>query len=309
MKITTQEFIRRAKLVHGDKYDYSKSIYLNSSAKICIICPKHGEFFQLPHHHTAAGQNCSKCKLEFRIKALKSNTNEFISKAKKVHGDKYNYSKVDYVNAYTKVLIGCPIHGNFLQKPNAHLTGNICTYCVKNFKLTYDKFVEKANAVHYNRYDYSKTNYVNVRTKINIGCPVHGIFIQKPNAHLNGDGCPKCQSSKGELKISDFLDKHQIDFVHQKTFDDCRNPKTNTKLKFDIYVPSKNLLIEYDGEQHFRSNCVVRGQYVTSKNDLKETKFRDKVKTKYAKKNNINLLRIKYTELNKIETTLSSYLL
>ena len=111
-KLTTYEFIEKAKKVHGDKYDYSKVEYVNSRTKICIICPQHGEFWQTPNAHLMK-EGCPKCKGENVSKVNRRTTNEFIEKAKKVHGDKYDYSKVDYKNNSTKVCIICPIHGEF----------------------------------------------------------------------------------------------------------------------------------------------------------------------------------------------------
>ena len=126
-KITTNEIIAKAKLVHGDKYDYSKVDYVKDYIKVCIICPEHGEFWQRPHAHLQ-GQGCPKCK----SKKQTCTTDEFIAKAKKIHGDKYDYSKVDYSNAHTKVCIICPNHGEFWQTPNNHLRGHGCPKCKRN---------------------------------------------------------------------------------------------------------------------------------------------------------------------------------
>ena len=123
-RLTTEEFVERAKKIHGDKYDYSKVEYINNSTEVCIICSKHGEFWQKPEKHLR-GHGCAKCCKT----GIKSNTNDFIEKAKIVHGDKYDYSKVEYVNNHTKVCIICPIHGEFWQTPNSHLNGNGCFDC------------------------------------------------------------------------------------------------------------------------------------------------------------------------------------
>ena len=185
-KLTKEEFIKRAKEVHGDKYDYSKVNYVNSSTKVTIICPKHGEFEQTPNLHLKS-QGCPNCSGN-----KKMTIEEFIKRAKKVHGDKYDYSKVKYVNAMTKVTIICPIHGEFEQTPAKHLSGSGCIRCVKKKQLTTEEFIEKAREVHGDKYDYSKVNYVNTYTKVTIICPIHGDFEQTPNAHLAGQGCPIC---------------------------------------------------------------------------------------------------------------------
>ena len=128
-ELTTEEFVRRAKAIHGDKYDYSKVVYQKKDSKVCIICPKHGEFWQTPHNHSR-GQKCPKCALENKTMT----TEKFISKAQAIHGNMYNYSKVNYIDTKTKVCIICPIHGEFWQRPDIHLRGSICPKCSNNKK-------------------------------------------------------------------------------------------------------------------------------------------------------------------------------
>lgn len=125
---TKEEFIRRAKLTHGDSYDYSLVDYINSQTKVKIMCPKHGAFWQTPAMHVN-GRSCPICG---RVSARKAKTrpaDEFIARAKALHGDKFDYSQVDYVNSRTKVTIVCPIHGAFLQAPHKHLAGQGCRKC------------------------------------------------------------------------------------------------------------------------------------------------------------------------------------
>ena len=116
---TTEEWIKEARKIHGDKYDYSKVEYINKSTKVCIICPEHGEFWQEAHAHLSQKQGCTKC-----AGLYKPNTEEWIEAARKVHGDKYDYSKVEYKNARTKVCIICPEHGEFWQTPEKHVNGS-----------------------------------------------------------------------------------------------------------------------------------------------------------------------------------------
>lgn len=118
---------------------------------------------------------------------------EFITKARKVHGDKYDYSKVEYRKSSIKVCIICPQHGEFWQTPNAHLNSQGCSYCYGNTKSTTETFINKAIKIHENKYDYSKVKYVNAKTNVCIICPKHGEFWQTPDAHINGkQGCPFC---------------------------------------------------------------------------------------------------------------------
>ena len=118
-------------------------------------------------------------------------TKEFVEQAKSLHVDKYDYSKVEYVNNSTKVCIICPIHGEFWQSPANHLKGKGCPKCCGKNKTT-EEFIEQARRVHGGKYGYSKVEYTTCDTKICIICPKHGIFWQRPNDHLNGKGCPTC---------------------------------------------------------------------------------------------------------------------
>lgn len=134
-KLTTADFIRKAIAIHGNKYDYSKVEYVNPQSKVCITCPKHGEFEQTPINHLF-GKGCPKCSKE-KMNSRKTLTKEwFVGKAIEVHGDKYDYSKVEYKNNRTKVSIICPEHGEFCQVPSSHLSGHGCPKCANNIQHT-----------------------------------------------------------------------------------------------------------------------------------------------------------------------------
>ena len=305
-KLTAESFIRRATIIHNHKYDYSKTIYgKDNKDKVTIICPLHGEFRQKPNSHLR-GCGCYLCSGKYP-----SNTEDFIRKSRVIHGNQYDYSKVKYVSALTPILIICPLHGEFRQKPNTHLNGNGCLQCgfikTANFRRkTQTDFIVDAINIHGNLYDYSNAIYTGEHNKLQIICKKHGPFWQTPHTHLHRDscGCPKCRLSKGEQRIMTFLDAANIQYISQKTFDDCRNPRTGRLLKFDFYLPHKNILVEYDGNQHFICGRKL-GNYVSTSNDLANVQWRDSVKTNYAEANGITLIRIKYTEINHIPEILS----
>ena len=152
----------------------------------------------------------------------KITTQDFIEQAMKIHGNKYDYSKVVYTTAKSKVEIICPVHGIFLQTPASHLSGSGCPYCSNNIKLTTEQFIEKARIVHNDKYDYSKVKYVNGKTKVCIICHAkdkygneHGEFWQLPINHIGKctrRGCPKCNGGK-KLSTQEFIknatEKHQ----------------------------------------------------------------------------------------------------
>lgn len=202
--ITTEEFVKKAKAVHGDKYDYSKVEYVNAYTKVCIICPEHGEFWQRPNHHLK-GCGCPECGVEKNAKNRTFNTEEFIKQANQIHKGLYIYTKVKYVNSRTKVCIICPEHGEFLQKPNAHISGKQgCPECGrilvanKNSK-SFSQFEEEARKVHGDKYEYDASTYTTALKTMRVICPEHGEFWQTPNHHLRGTGCPKCVNIKNGL--------------------------------------------------------------------------------------------------------------
>lgn len=205
--MTTKEFIEKAKKIHGDRYDYSKVNYVNSKTKICIICQKHGEFWQTPSHHLQ-GCNCPKCANEEIHNKQRHKKDEFIEKAKQVHGDKYDYSNVEYVNSKIPVKIFCKKHEKyFFQAPYNHVSGQGCPQCaieknVSKSKIGTDNFIKRAQNIHGDKYDYSKVNYINRNTKVNIHCNICGKdFEQTPAIHLSGHGCPYCANEKTRQRL------------------------------------------------------------------------------------------------------------
>lgn len=232
----------------------------------------------------------------------KLTTLEFIERAIKVHGNKYDYSEVNYIIAQTKIKIICPEHGIFMQTPNSHLSNRGCSKCSCKYQPIVEEFIEKAKEVHGNKYDYSKVNYITNKLKIIIICPEHGEFFQTPNNHLNGHDCPKCVvKSKNEIVINNWLNQNEINFETQKTFSDCGNISA---LRFDFYLPNQNLLIEYDGEQHFREVNYWGGY-----EGFEYRKTNDRIKTDYALKNGYSLLRISYAEKDNISEILKNNIL
>jgi hypothetical protein len=225
MDYKTVEFIKKAREVHGEKYDYSKVIYENNLKEVAIICDKHGEFLQLPKTHKR-GNGCILCGRCKTIEGKKSNTNEFISKAKDIHKDKYDYSKVCYDKANEKVIIICQFHNEFLQTPNSHLDGKGCKKCSIEYitglqKSNTNEFIIKAKNIHGDKYDYSKVNYINNNIKVTIICKEHNEFEQPPSSHLSGGGCRLCGiNSRAFLKTKtteEFID--EANKIHGYKFD------------------------------------------------------------------------------------------
>ena len=276
-KLSTKEFIENAKEIHGDKYDYSKVNYINAHAKVCIICPEHGEFWQTPIKHVNSKNGCPYC-----ANNIKHTTAWFIKKAKQVHGDKYDYSKVNYVNRNIKVCIIDKKIGEFWQLPFNHLNGYGPNKTrgekvwSKRGRITTDDFIEKAKEIHGSKYNYDLVNYVDCNTNVKIICNKCGkIFQQKPKNHINlKHGCPFCNESKLEKEVENMLIDKNILFERQKHF------KWLGKQSLDFYLPEHNIAIECQGEQHYRPvDFAGRG------NDWAEKQF-DIIKKRDLKKMN-----------------------
>ena len=302
-KLTTPEFISRANEKHSHKYDYSKSIYISSHDKVEIVCPIHGSFYQTANDHLN-GCGCPIC----HKSPTKTTLDTFLKKCKVIHGETYDYSKVEYKTTSEKVLIKCQKHGEFWQVPYVHLRGAGCVKCrflkkdCSRIKST-EQFIHEAKEIHGNAYDYSTTEYKTAKEKVTIICLKHGSFKQAPFNHLTSkQGCPKCRSSLGERSIRKWLKNNNVIYTEQKKFDGCRNPKTNYPLKYDFYLPETKTLIEYDGKQHFVVSYF--GTHHKTRKDLIETQYRDKIKTEYAEKNGFRLIRIPFHDFLGIDKIL-----
>jgi len=243
------------------------------------------------HTHKNKPQGCRECS----GKVLWTKT-RFINEAQKKHKNKYDYTKVDFVDSTKKVIIICKEHGEFLQTPQKHISGQKCNKCSieivsnKN-RLTKKEFIEKAIAKHGNKFKYSKVKYINNYTSVVIICAYHGEFNQSPSSHLLGSGCPICRLSKGEQKVASFLEKNNVSFITQYKFD-----KSRLSYDFMFEQNKKKYLIEYNGAHHYEKVSY-------SKNDPKaeqRLKYRvekDKEKALLAKANKFKLLIVNKEDL------------
>jgi len=279
-KSNTNDFIEKAIKIHGDKYDYSKVDYIKNRTKIIIICQKHGEFLQKPNNHLN-GTSCYKCGRDACGEKLKKTQEQFIQEAILKQGDKYDYSKVDYTNIDTKVIIVCKNHGEFLQTPYSHLQGIRCMKCSHRYSPTTDEFIEKAIKIHGNRYDYSKVEYKNTNTKITIICKKHGEFLQTPSDHITSKaGCPRCRAKTEDNLYEKMLHLYPT-LTRQFKQEWCK--KIN-RLPFDFCIPEYKIIIELDGPQHF--------QQIMGRSSPEEQIKNDKYKQKCANDNGYSVIRL-----------------
>ena len=246
-RITTEQFIERAKIAHGDKYDYSKTIYFSAKKSLQIICPVHGPFVQLPSNHMA-GKGCNQCAKIQRGVSQRLLPEEFINRARRVHGSRYSYDHCIYVKQTQKVKINCSTHGDFEMLPANHLKGSGCPECSKiekrNTPYTQAEFLQKAHSVHSEKYDYSASIYVSSKIRIKIICKIHGAFQQLAGAHLQGKGCRKC----AKKKTSDSQRSNTLEFIRK-----------SREIHGDIYGYEK---VEYkNNSTRVKITCPVHGEF------------------------------------------------
>ena len=264
---TTEDFIIEANQVHNNLYDYSNSQYIDCNTKICITCKIHGNFKQLHRAHIYNKSGCPKCAPNMR-----GNKEDFIIKSNILHNNTYDYSKVNYINQETKVIIGCKIHGYFEQSPNNHTHKSHPRQCPKcstiitanSQRSSKDAFIERANKVHNNLYDYSNVEYINCEIKIKINCKKHGEFIQRPQHHLNGNGCPNCNTrgfSKLQIYWLNFISTYYgIKIIHAENGNEYIIP--NTRFKADGYCIETNTIYEFNGDYwHGNPNIYHSNQF------------------------------------------------
>lgn len=282
-KMPQDEFIQKSNGVHNNFYQYDKVVYKGMFTKVSIKCPLHGYFEQTPHNHLN-GNGCPKCGRIKTDEAIRKLNHTFISESKNIHHNKYDYSKVNYINAHTKVCIICPEHGDFYQMPTHHISGKGCPLCGNEKssilrRSNTNDFIIKSIEIHTDKYDYSKCDYSTARDRVCIICPKHGEFWQMPYHHLAGCGCPKCNSSRLEEEIRNILLDKNIDFEEQKRFEWLG------KQTLDFYLPQYNIAIECQGIQHFEPIEHFGGE-----DALFETMQRDEKKLHLCEKNGLKLI-------------------
>ena len=243
---TLSSFVAHANKVHDDFYDYSLITEWGKIADtVPIICPDHGVFNQKAMSHIL-GHKCSFCANRLKSTAMMMIFDEFVSKARLIHGQKYQYDQKSYTCAADKLLITCNIHGEFNQTGSLHLQGNGCRACgiIKNTTdktRSGDDVISEAKKLN-PEYDYSETIVINSKTNMKITCPLHGEFYQTPNNHIaKRNKCPSCRGkiSRSETSFFDSLS------LPPSTIYNSRHIIPPYEL--DVYIPDKNIAIEYCG--------------------------------------------------------------
>lgn len=276
-------------------YDFSKVNYVNANEKVEVICPIHGSFYARPKHLVLEHTGCPKC----RNDKFRNAKDAFIKRVNDTFNNRYDLSKFVYINNKAKSIVICPEHGEFLASPHSLYQGKGCPICgrLKSNKeemITEKEWIERFNKIHKGKYDYSLMKYKGYKEKIEIICPQHGIFLQTPDNHYRGKGCPVCNSSKMESEVREFLIENNFNFIEQKRF------KWLGFQSLDFFLPEYNIAIECQGAQHFNSIEIFEKKITLNdriKLDVNKNKqcIKNGVKVLYII--NINDLKIALSDL------------
>lgn len=302
-----EDFIKVANEKYNYKFDYSKVDFKGSREKVCIICPEHGEFWQLPYQHLNCKNGCPKCTNTFRF-----TQDEFIKECEKIHPE-YTTNKTVYTGITNSVILTCPKHGDFsiLASTLIYHHGYCPDCAVESYTLTKEDFIRKAREIHGWKYDYSEVNYINYKTPITIICPKHGKFEQLPGNHLKGCKCPECareqiEPSKGELFIKNLLNKYHCKYKFQYEIKTKEIARNSNKIIVDFIVKHNDCIyiIEYNGKQHYEFIPFFHNSQEDFQKQIRRDNLLRKICSKHPGK--LELIEIPYNYSNsKIIDTLS----
>ena len=256
-RLDTEQFIEKAREVHGDKYDYSKLEYVNNKTKVCIICPEHGEFWQRPDNHLQ-GKKCLLCVDKLKHNNKKQTTEQFIEKAREVHGDKYDYSKVEYVDKSTEVLIICPEHGEFWQKPYSHLSGHGCPKCnYSHLERDIELFLEKNNIKFEKQKKFTWLKHINYLK--------NDFYLKDYNVVI------ECQGGQHFYPITRFGGIKEYNLISQRD-----------KIKYELLQEHNIFVIYFTKKSYYKQNDFYKNKKIFT-NKIKLLNF-----IKNGKNNTIN---------------------
>jgi very-short-patch-repair endonuclease len=293
-KIESTSLVRKLKEVHNNKFDYiieKETYYATDKIKIINKLTNDEFYYRVDRHINGMCPN-------------KITLNYFLIKSRELHGNKYDYSFVKEIKGgKLKVEIVCKEHGIFKQRVSNHINlGDGCPRCAGVGKWNTELLILEFRKVHSDIFDYSNVKFKGVDKKVEIICKEHGIFKQNIYKHLKGQGCPECSySSKGEEYIKMYLEELKIKYIRQYSFETCRYIN---KLSFDFYLPELNTCIEFDGIQHFKPIIEFGG-----KKEFNIIQERDKCKNEWCVENQVNLIRIKYNQIDKVKSIIEDKLI
>ena len=255
--------IDRLSIIHSNKYDYSLCVDKVKSM-IDIICKHHDVFRQNIYSHLN-GSGCPKCF------GLNKTTEEFILDCNKIHGNKYDYSKVIYRKAHDKIIIICPKHGEFRQKANNHLNGQECKLCSTNV-LKKNEFINILNRVHNCKYEYDRFEFKNRQSIVEVNCKKHGYFKIKLGLHINGTGCKKCSDDLLRHTLEEFI--LLSNKKHNNKYDYSKSEYLSAKNKVIIICPKHGEFRQVASDHLGGSGCQI---CKSSKGEIRIKKYLESI--------------------------------
>lgn len=286
IKLEWKDILKRLEKIHGDKYDYSKFVYKNFQTPSTIICKEdgHGTFEQNLNNHLNSGKGCRKCATIINSDRQRFSVEDFIKKAKEVHGDKFDYSQFEYTNNHTASTIICPHHGKFQQMPHIHLGGAGCYKCAGITYRGKEEAIKRANEIHNNNYTYDNFVFINSGTPSWITCKIHGDFECHMGNHINNKrGCPHCYNKTEGILGVILKNNFSYKIINNRGFDWC---KKKNKLRYDFIIEDLNIIIELDGRQHFEKVNIFKNS------DPEDQLKNDIFKNECAMKNGYTMIRV-----------------
>lgn len=244
IRTTKEQFVEKARRIHGDKYTYENVVYTHSQDKVSITCPTHGDFITTPAIHTM-GSGCKECSKKTTGEKLRVSLGDFLKAAKVKHGDRYDYSLIteeNYKGVSKKVEIICREHGKFFQTGALHLSGaTSCKSCIGKIH-NIESFLKACKRVHGDLYDYSKVDFKSTKKNVDIICKTHGVFSQQPHNHIAGKhGCPTCgacgfdQTLASSLYVMTFGDITKVGVTNRTANQRAISLRCNTKREFKVF--------------------------------------------------------------------------
>lgn len=302
-KKTHEEYVEELKIKNPTVEVVEQYININTPIKHhCLI---HDVFWKTTPGRALRGVGCEECRIE-KFRQIRCKTHEqYVKEVADINPDIIVVGK--YIDARTPIEYFCKKHGVLWNSyPDNVLRGIGCKECGnekardKNIK-SHDQYVDDLYVTNSDIEVIGE--YKGAHTAILHRCRIDGyVWLSKPINTLSGKGCPQCNESRGERQVRQWLEKHNIKYQYQKTFDDCRDIRV---LPFDFYIPEHNVCIEYDGEQHFRPVKFDGKNDEFATRQFEKTRYHDQLKTKYCNVHNIHLLRIPY--FKNIEEELNNF--
>lgn len=292
---------RNTKLTTEEVREYVESFgykligeYISSKVKIQVQCPNDHEPYYVSWGNFKTGKRCPKCKFE-KLSNQYRRDEHYVENYIRSYG--YEWIDGDYVNGKSKIILWCDKGHEYTTSFDIFRNGFRCPHCYGNAKLSYD---EVKNKILNEGFTLLSDEYINTQNKLTIECMFGHVFEMTWNHFQQGERCPYCNVTNGIYSIINILESHGVYYELEYTFDDCKNIKA---LPFDVYIPSKRILIEFDGEQHF-----LDGAFGKDTLNLMNIKYRDNIKNTYCDNNNLTLIRIPYWDINRVEEILNEFL-